>query len=301
MAPLLPNLPGMNRINGNCWRAVEIDVNRNNRVGAALAGWILAVLLGGLTNAQAEANALLKTTYEVNVGGITVLDIKYRLEMSPAGYQSRAEIETRGVAIFFSDYQMKMKVSGSFGDGQATPAEYTSRRKKKDKTKEITLNWSSNGRPSTSGGRFSKQIEAALTPASVDPLTAVFRAGTVSKGTPCQTTQRIYDGREVFDLRFTFVQEVKAGDSWPGAYRGAAYECRLTYEPVAGKNAEKFREANEPPATYTVWLAPVAMAGGSLLIPVRATGILDGLRFMAYTSRAEIGGRPFNQHSATGD
>jgi len=274
----------------------------NNGAAAVFAGCIWSALLGFSNAAQAESNTLLKTDYEVTVSGITVLDIEYRLEMSPAGYQSRAEIETRGVATFFSDYRMKMKVSGSFGNGRATPAEFTSRRKKKDKTKELTLNWSSNG-PSTSGGRSSKQIEAALTPASVDPLTAVFRAGTVSKGAPCQTTQRIYDGREVFDLGLTFVQEVKADGDWPGAYRGTAYECRLTYEPVAGKNAEKFREANEAPPSYTVWLAPVAtnVSGGSLLVPVRAAGILDGLSFVAYASRAEIGGRPFNQHSKTGD
>lgn len=270
-----------------------------NNGAAVVLVFIWTALFGFSNAAQGESNILLKTNYEVVVGGITVLDIKYRLEISPGTYQSRAEIETHGVATFLSDYQMKMAVSGSFGNGQAQGAEFTSRRKKKDKTKAITLDWSNNS-PSLSGGRFSKQIEVALTPASADPLTAILRIGMGSTESPCETTQRIYDGREVFDLRFKFVKQVSADDAWPGAYRGPAYECRLTYLPVAGKSAEKFKEEKEEPPIYTVWLAPVAadVPGSSLLIPVRAAGVLDGLSFVAYASRAEIGGRPFSQGSA---
>ncbi len=272
-------------------------MNRANRVAWALAGWMAAVLAGGFNGAQAQSRVQLKTAYEVDVGGITVLDIEYSVDISPTGYQSRANIETRGVVTFFSDYQMKMAVSGSLGNGRLNPAEYTSRRKKKDKTKAVTLDWS-NGSPSKSGGS-SKRVEAALTPASVDPLTAILRVGAVSNKNPCQATERIFDGREVFDLLFKFVKEVRVDDSWPGAYRGMAYECRLTYLPVAGKNADKFKEGKEDPETFAVWFAPVAtnVSGGSLLVLVRAAGTLDGLKFVAYASHAEIGGRPFNQYS----
>jgi len=262
---------------------------------------LAAVMLAGFGSASAESGDLIETTYEVNVGGITVLDIKYSVGLSATGYHSQADIETRGVATFFSDYRMKMAVSGSLVDGQAIPAEYTSRRKKNDKTKTWALTWSNN-RLSTTGRVKNNKVKAALTPATIDPLTAIFRAGQASKNRPCQVSQRVFDGKEVFDLRFGFNREVNFDASLPGAYRGVTYECLLTYLPVAGKSADKFKKQKENPLNYTVWFARVEtdVPGEALLVPVRATGLLDGLEFVAYASRAKIGGRPFNQRSNTG-
>ena len=86
-------------------------------------------------------------------------------------------------------------------------------------------------------------------------------------------------------------------DSFPGAYHGKAYECRATYVPVAGRYATKFRKRNEEPPTYNVWLAPIGTdaSGGLRLVPVRATGRLDGMKFEAYASRVKIDGRPFKK------
>ena len=284
------------------------SVNMTDYRAITLAGWILSVLLVGFSSARADSSDLIETSYEVNVGGITVLDVKYRADISGTGYHSQASIKTRGIATFFSDYRMKIATSGSFVDGQANPAKYMSRRKKKDKIKAFELNWSE-GSLSTRDRNASKdpdtqaEINLALTPNVADPLTAIFRIGTSQKGSLCQATQRIFDGQDVFDLRFSFTREVAFDSNVPGIYRGTAYECRMTYVPVAGRYATKFRNRKEDPPTYTVWLAPIEtdMFKGPLLIPVRATGKLDGLEFVAYTSRARIDGRPFNQLSITGD
>ena len=266
----------------------------------ALVLYALSALSMEIGRAHATS-VLVKTTYEVNVGGITVLDIKYIAGVSATEYHSRADIETRGVITFFSDYRMKMAVTGSLVDGEARPAEYTSRRKKNEKTKAIALNWSNKGL--SAGNSESKEIGAALTPATVDPLTAVLWLSAAPRESPCRATQRVFDGKEVFDLRFNFTREVNFDADSPGPYRGIAYECRLTYLPVAGKYAAKFRNRKEVSPTYTVWLAPVEtdVFGVTLLVPVRATGIIDGLEFVAYASRAKIGGRPFNQQSKIGD
>jgi hypothetical protein len=284
------------------------SVNMTDYRAITLGGWMLSVLLVGFSSARADSTDLIETSYEVNVSGITVLDVKYRTNISATGYRSQASVKTRGVAKFFSDYLMEIESAGSFVNGQASPSRYTYRREKNDKIKAVELNWydgelSKRNRPASKDLDTQAEIDTALSPNAADPLTAIFRIGTSAKASVCQKTQRIFDGREVFDLRFSFKREFAFDDSSPGAYRGAAYECRMTYVPVAGRYATKFRKRKEAPPTYAVWFAPVGtdVSGGLLLVPVRATGELDGLTFVAYASRVKIDGRPFNQLSLNKD
>lgn len=277
------------------------------RIIAYLAS-VLSALVIGLGNARAESGDKIETSYEVNVGGITVLDIKYSSEISAAGYRSQASIETRGMATLFSDYSMKMGASGALAGGQSNPVQYKSRSEKKDKEKTVELNWSQGvlsaaGRKAAKNPETQAEIDLALTPNVADPLTAIFRIGTLSDGNPCQAVHRIFDGKEVFELRFSFERQAVMDDSFPGAYHGKAYECRATYVPVAGRYATKFRKRKEDPPTYSVWLAPIGadVSGGSRLVPVRATGRLDGMKFEAYASRVKIDGRPFKKISASGN
>ncbi|MDP1702045.1 MAG: DUF3108 domain-containing protein [Aestuariivirga sp.] len=269
-------------------------------------GFVLSVPATGFGNALADSGGKVETSYEVNVRGLTVLDIKYSSEISAAGYRSQASIETRGVAAVFSDYRMKMAASGALVNGQSSPAQYQSRSAKKDKKKAVELNWSQGtvlASETATNPEIKAEIDAALAAGVTDPLTAIFRIGTLPGGNPCQAAHRIFDGKEVFELRFSFTKEAVLDDSFPGAYHGKAYECRATYVPVAGRYAAKFRKRNEEPPTYKVWLAPIGgdVAGESRLIPVRATGRLDGMKFEAYASRVKVDGRPFKTVSASGN
>jgi hypothetical protein len=269
-------------------------------------GFVMSVLVAGLGSARADSGGKVETSYEVNVRGITVLDIKYTSEFSAAGYRSQASIETRGVVAIFSDYRMKMAASGALVDGQTSPAQYKSRSEKKDKAKAVEVNWSQGGVSSSEtvkNPETKAEIDAALATGVTDPLTAIFRIGTSPEGSPCQAVHRIFDGKEVFELRVSFARKAVLGDDFPGAYHGKAYECRATYVPVAGRYATKFRKRNEEPPTYKIWLAPIGegVAGEPRLIPVRATGRLDGMKFEAYANRVKVDGRPFKTVSASGN
>jgi hypothetical protein len=288
------------------WRAHSLNT-KGHRV-IVLVAWVLSALLIGFGSARADSSGSIETAYELTVSGITVLDIEYSAEISAMGYRSQASIDTRGVAALFSDYRMKMAASGALADGQTSPVQYTSRSKKNDKTKAVELNWSEGAltapsRQLAKNPETQAEIVTALTPGVTDPLTAIFRIGTSQNGNLCQAAHRIFDGKEVFELRFSFKREVVLDASFPGAYHGTAYECRATYVPVAGKYATKFRKNEEVPPTYNVWLAPIGTdaPGGSRLVPIRATGRLDGLKFEAYASRVKVDGRPFKKISVTGN
>jgi hypothetical protein len=274
---------------------------------ALLASGLSALVLG-LGSARADSGDKIETSYDVNVGGATVLKIKYSSEISAAGIRSQASIKTKGIVTFFSDYRMRMEALGALADGEPSPQKYTSHSEKNDKEKTVELNWS-NGALAASDRRATKdpeiqaEIDTALASGVTDPLTAIFRIGTSRGGNPCQAAQRIFDGKEVFELRFSFNREAVLDDSFPGVYRGKAYECQASYVPIAGRYAAKFRKKKEDPETYTVWLAPIGTdaSGGTRLVPVRATGLLDGMKFEAYASHLNIDDRPFKKISAAGN
>lgn len=270
-----------------------------------LATFVLSALVIGSGSARADSGGKIETSYDVNVRGLTVLKIKYSSEISAAGYRSQASIKAKGVVTFFSDYRMTMDSSGAFADGQFSPQQYASRSEKNDKKKTVDLKWSkgalASGHQATKNPEIQADINSALTPGVTDPLTAIFRIGTSSGGNPCRAVHRIFDGKEVFELRFSFKREAVLDDSFPGAYHGKAYECQAIYLPIAGRYATKFRKNKEDPETYNVWLAPIGAdaSGGSQLVPVRATGRLDGMKFEAYASRLKIDDIPFKKIPAT--
>jgi hypothetical protein len=269
-----------------------------------LGGCMLSALCMGLSLSQAFALDLLETSYEVNVKGVTVLDVKYSAAMSAAGFRSQASVKTRGVAAFLSDYLMEIETSGALVEGRAGPQHFTSRREKNNKIREIELTWS-DGILATSGFKSNKdpdiqaEIDKALTPNVADLLTAIMRIGLPQGAGPCQSIERIFDGREVFELHFKLKGKVSIDEGSAAVYYGPAYECLMTYVPVAGRYAKKFRSRNDEPPSYKVWFAPVGReeSGRPVFVPIQASGKLDGLKFVALAKRIKIDGQPFNKVS----
>lgn len=276
-------------------------MNITSRRIFVLAAFVLSALAVGFSSAWADSGDKIETSYDVNVRGLTVLKIRYSSEISAAGYRSQASIKTKGVVTFFSDYRMTMETSGAFADGQFSPQQYASRSEKNDKEKTVDLKWSkggvASGHKAAKNPEIQADINSALTPSVSDPLTAIFRIGTAPGGKPCRAAHRIFDGKEVFELRFSFKRETVLDDSFPGVYHGKAYECQASYMPVAGRYAVKFKKNKEEPQTYSVWFAPIGAdaSGESRLVPVRATGRLDGMKFEAYASGLKIDDRPFKK------
>lgn len=280
--------------NLDAWRAAMRKMKYQSIVlGASL-------LLATSGAAQSGSATLVETTYQVNVKGITVLDIKYAASISATTFRSEASVSTRGMVSLFSDYLMELETTGQFERGSAIPARHVLLRERNDKRKKTEITWS--GGYVTKGvlgkdAEVQAEIEMALTANAADALTAVLRVGRPNNSGPCRTTQRIFDGKEVFDLQFNFKRAVELEAVSRGAYEGSAFECEVIYVPVAGKYASKFRSRNEEPPHYKVWLAPLARdpEGNTLLVPVRASGKLEGLKFVAETSHINLNGRAYSK------
>ncbi len=280
--------------NLDAWRAAMRKMKCQSIV---LCASLLLVTPGG---AQSGSATLVETSYEVNVKGIAVLDIKYAASISATTFRSEASVSTRGVVSLFSDYLMELETTGQLARGSAMPARHILLREKNDKRKKTEITWS--GGYVTKGvlgkdAEVQAEVERALTAKAADALTAVLRVGRPDASGPCRTTQRIFDGKEVFDLQFIFRRAVELEAESKGAYEGSAFECEVTYVPVAGKYASKFRSRNEEPPHYKVWLAPLARdaEGNTFLVPVRASGKLEGLKFVAEASRINLDGRAYSK------
>lgn len=252
----------------------------------------------------ASADEALDFTYDVMVSGLQAAKIKFDMDLTPTGYRSKASVETQGIVSFFSDSQTFVGTSGEIVNGKAVPASFSTRTEKSGKQKDFKVRWTESGQPEphqppVKNPQMQAEILDALALAAgvIDPITAVL---SVRGDAPCEGTQRIYSGRDVFDLSFTLEREVTFNDKSDGVYRGSAYQCRMLYTPIAGRDATKARKKKIEPWAVTVWFAPVdsQSLGGQVLLPVAAAGKLDGRKFRAFASRASVSGQALNQLSS---
>ena len=103
----------------------------------------------------------------------------------------------------------------------------------------------------------------------VDPLSAMMVLTRGSAANPCDRRIPIFDGKERFDLVFSYKGEMRVTEQAPSGQPGIAYVCRVRYLPIAGHKIDqetKFMAANED---IEVALRPIPSAG--LYIPYQIT------------------------------
>jgi hypothetical protein len=266
------------------------------RIAFGFAFAVTALVLPA--NMEAAPTNEIAISYEVKVGSMSAMRISYKAALSGKTYRSTASIKIKGLASLFSDYEMDMASSGSFDGDGLKPRQYRSKQDRKNDEKILEVKWPSTDLPAVNSIPRDKEDEdlvaPALTAGLVDPLSMLLRITALQSGKPCQSVERVVDGREVYDLRFALAGEVKLDGNSPGAYRGRAFKCSMTYTPVGGRPAVKFRKSGGVPSKFDIWFAPVKsnISDEALFVPVLANGKLQGLGFIAYARKAKIGGQP---------
>jgi len=72
----------------------------------------------------------------------------------------------------------------------------------------------------------------------VDPLSAVMLLSRGSSANPCERRIPIFDGRERFDLLFSYKGEMKVTEQLPSGQPGIAFVCKVRYLPIAGHKVD---------------------------------------------------------------
>jgi hypothetical protein len=98
----------------------------------------------------------------------------------------------------------------------------------------------------------------------LDPLSAVMLVSKAATN-PCDRRVPIFDGKERFDLIFSYKGEMKVSEQQPSGQPDTAVVCRVRYLPIAGHKADpetKYMAGND---SIEVALRPVPSA--NMMVP----------------------------------
>jgi len=101
----------------------------------------------------------------------------------------------------------------------------------------------------------------------IDPLTAIMVLSRGASANPCDRRIPIFDGKERFDLLFSYKGEMKVTEQLPSGQPDIAHVCRVRYLPIAGHKVDmetKFMAAND---AIEVALRPIPSA--NVLVPIQ--------------------------------
>jgi hypothetical protein len=263
---------------------------------------LLAAFLA-FTPLPAAAGETVAMRFDVAIAGTRAFELDYRLELGAEGYASAVSLESRGVIALFSAIELDMEGAGRFEGQGLMPATFQMGSTRKGKDKLANVAWTPGQAPAARRSyALPPEREAAIRQALAadmpDPLTALLKAAVLAAGTPCTGTERVFNGAEVYDLRFELVKPDSFEASDGGVYRGPAFKCSLTYVPVAGLDKKKAEKRLKEPPRFDMWFAPVlTRTRGTVYVPVAAAGSVRGATFIALSSRASLDGAPLNAQS----
>ena len=239
-------------------------------------------------SAGAEPVRSVSANYNIDVGPVTMTEVKYRVNLNGGAINSRARIESQGISRVFSEYSAKVEAESVATGSAIAPRSFHLVRQRDDNTREAKLRWTADGidyAPREKKPERRARVDNALNDEMADPMTVVLRIGTAGK-TPCPTVQQVFDGRDVYELSLTD----KGSGELDGnkGYRGPVRHCVVSWTPIAGRAAEK----NEPRESYDVSFAPIGElpSGQTLWLPVALSGKLKGMPFNAYVTKLSAEG-----------
>jgi hypothetical protein len=234
----------------------------------------LAVLttIGSVVQAQDTFSA----RYEISVGGARVMKASYGATIDENAYSAKLTVKSAGMSKWFSEISLDLATKGKVAQSALLPVIYNYTRVKNDKTRKRAAQFAATGEIITEGTKHDAAVKAALTPATLDPLTTLLRLARSEN--PCQGKHRSFDGRDVFDMKL----------SGAGSENGRI-TCKIVYTPVAGGDVE---DGDTDSKTYEITLAP--LGGGNGYIPVRITGTTKGVGLEIEAKSVEVNGKPLS-------
>jgi len=249
-------------------------------------------------SAPAMAGQPLDLRYDLYIAGFKVFEIGLSGEISAKGFTSSASMRPKGFGSFFSDDETEMRAAGPVASGK--PAPRTFEMQLKD-DRRFSVSWSADTPLKTVRSRplseeREKAVNSALKGPLADPLTTVMRLAMSSDGSKCNLSQRVYNGKEVYELALSPAGEANMdGD---GAYAGPAKRCKLSYRTIAGFSEKTMRKNRKSPPDITLLIAPVKTGGGKpLTLIVGASGSIDGRSFKARLAKGSLAGAPLQARS----
>ncbi len=222
----------------------------------------------------------IEVAYEGWVGGVYMMDARFRITLGPEGYQVRGKALNAGFSSMFANWKAELEAIGDFRDGAILPRLYESRREwGRDKRMNLVMRWRDDRVPEAVRDpkplSEDDRLDDALTAGSMDAVNAMLTSLiTVARQDRCEARVPVFDGRKRYDVLLRDGGRDRLQNQDVAGWDGFARKCLIDFALVAGFEDEdnpywdSYREGSTERPEVPIWLARFDGADG-LEVPVR--------------------------------
>ena len=241
------------------------------RAAGLRAATVAAVLSAGVGPAAAEAwPSRVDATYRVTFNGFDIGTFEFRAEVTGQSYTVQGDARISALLGAFK-WQGDTRTSGLLAAASPKPAGYTFDFRGAGKAGSIKLGFQQ-GAVTSITSLPPKPPAPGTVPLRdqhlkdvLDPLSAVLALSRTSNANPCGRRIPVFDGKQRFDLAFSFVRQQAVAETRPSGQPGVAFVCRVRYVPIAGHDMNDETRQMATTDAIEVWLRPVPSA--ALFVP----------------------------------
>lgn len=231
------------------------------------AAALLSLGAGLAASGAAQADAITSRFEVFGFAGVEVLTLNSRTEESAGRYAIRVDYATEGLARLFLNVTSNAQVSGRVVGGRAEPSWFARETRRNGTARTDRVAYGANGAVT---GNASPAPADPPTPAelrgTVDNLTAYFRLQLqLARTGHCGLTERVFDGRNRYDLVFTDAGRKKLTPTAGQHFTGEAIGCHMTRGTYNTGTPDA--ERDEGARSGVIWYA--RLIPGDLMVPVR--------------------------------
>jgi hypothetical protein len=250
-------------IEGGCrMGSIGLGVMSSGWRAGLLSAAGVAALFGG--PAFGEDAAPLDLSYDLTLGGLTVMSFEFDVRSSSDQYVVDFSGRTRGMlSLLGSGYVVSSSHGRLLPDGTPVPESFASHSDGNEGEKRTQIQygpagpsrWTAVPEPGADGDQLTP-IPADSIPGSRDILAALLDfAAALGKNQGCTRQMKIFDGRRRFDLDFTERGQETVAPEGAGFYAGPAEHCHLDLARIGGYSTDPAKHLSGDDAEF--WLARV--------------------------------------------
>jgi hypothetical protein len=200
--------------------------------------WLLPIVaVLALVTIPAIASDRVDLRFEIfGFAGLHLLTTQTSADLTPDGYSIAVNINTRGIVSAFVDLHSRSEVYGKLSQQSAHPDAYHSEVLRNGTERDYGVKYLADGdviNTQAPSRRKSIKIDPAQLRGTVDQLTAYFLVERqLGRTGSCGTVVPVYDGNEVYRMRFTDIKDETLIPDRHQSFSGATRLCEIVRDVV---------------------------------------------------------------------
>ncbi len=238
---------------------------------SGFAAVLLATAISAPATAWAESwPSRVDATYRVSFNGFDIGKFDFRADVTGSTYVAQGEARLSALLGAFK-WDGDTRSAGHVAGLAPRPAGYTFDFRGMGKEGSIKLGFqkgqvaSITSLPPRPTPPDTVPLKDAHLKDVMDPLSAVMALSRTSGTNPCARRLALFDGKQRFDLVFTFLRQQAVAETKPTGQPSVAFVCRVRYVPIAGHRMTEETQQLAASDGIEVSLRPVPSA--DLFVP----------------------------------